>query len=175
MLGNYLKEAGLTEGRRTGVPRIFSSMEANESDKPTFLMDGERESLTVHLPIQKQFLDGSSGVEMQFVKQDDDLKSKILMALSAGPLSRREIAVSLGYKGISARFAAMIVKMEEEGLIQSFGNDGPRSIGWRLDVDKNLTFLHRQIQFLHCHCLVTMWRCKHLKFPFIFSKHRKND
>ena len=122
LLGNYLKEAGLAEGRRTGIPRIFTSMEANESDKPTFLMDGERESLTVHLPIQKQFLDGSSGVEMQLVKQDDDLKSKILMALSAGPLSRREIAVSLGYKGISARFAAMIVKMEEEGLIQSFGN-----------------------------------------------------
>ncbi len=122
LLGNYLKEAGLTEGRRTGIPRIFTSLEANESDKPTFLMDGERESLTVHLPIQKQFLDGSSGVEMQLVNQDDDSKSKILMALSAGPLSRREIAVSLGYKGISARFAAMIVKMEEEGLIQSFGN-----------------------------------------------------
>ena len=30
------------------------------------------------------------------MKQDDDLKTKILMALSAGPLSRRGIAVSLG-------------------------------------------------------------------------------
>lgn len=122
LLGNYLKEAGLTEGRRTGVPRIFSSMEANGSDKATFLMDGERESLTVHLPVQKQFLDGSNGIEMQLVKQDGDLKSKILMTLSPGPLSRRAIAASLGYKGISARFAATIVKMEEEGLIQSSGN-----------------------------------------------------
>jgi len=50
-LGDYFKELKLTEGRGTGLPIIYSSMEKNGSPEPSFETDEERSYFLCILPI----------------------------------------------------------------------------------------------------------------------------
>ena len=60
-IGNFLKELGLTEGRNTGVPTALEALRENGSPDPLFLMDPERRSLTVRIPVHPAFT-GENGL-----------------------------------------------------------------------------------------------------------------
>ena len=50
----YLKELDLTEGRSTGLPKIFRKMAHNGSPKPIFKTDKERSYFLVRLPVHEK-------------------------------------------------------------------------------------------------------------------------
>jgi len=49
-IGEFFKELRFTEGRCTGIPKIFDSMKANGSPKPVFSTDKDRSFFMVTLP-----------------------------------------------------------------------------------------------------------------------------
>lgn len=51
----FLKELHLTEGRNTGFPNAFAALERNGSAKPEFLMNEERDFISVIIPIHPYF------------------------------------------------------------------------------------------------------------------------
>ncbi|MBN2660421.1 MAG: putative DNA binding domain-containing protein, partial [Tannerellaceae bacterium] len=61
-IGDFLKELRLTEGKGTGFPAIYRTMEANGSPKPTFATD-DATYVLVTLPAHKtdQVSDGANG------------------------------------------------------------------------------------------------------------------
>lgn len=56
-IGEFLKELGLTEGRSTGLPKMFSKMQHNGSPKPIFESDEERTYFLVRLPVHPKVLE----------------------------------------------------------------------------------------------------------------------
>ncbi|TKC94670.1 RNA-binding domain-containing protein [Polyangium fumosum] len=55
-IGELLKELGLAEGRGTGIPRVFRSMEQNGSPEPIFDFDDVRSYFRVTLPVHPEYL-----------------------------------------------------------------------------------------------------------------------
>jgi len=54
-IGDFLKELELTEGRNTGVPKIFRAMERNKSPEPIFETDADRTHFLTILPVHEQY------------------------------------------------------------------------------------------------------------------------
>lgn len=55
-IGEFLKELRLAEGRGTGLPKIYRSMEENGSPRPAFDFDDARSYFRVKLPAHPEFL-----------------------------------------------------------------------------------------------------------------------
>lgn len=53
----FLKELDLTEGRSTGLPKMFSKTQRNGSSKPVFETDEERTYFLVRLPVHPKVLE----------------------------------------------------------------------------------------------------------------------
>ena len=71
MLGGFLKELELTEGRATGIPTILKSLEDNGSPFPKFNTDEDRSFFEVELFIHRAFnIKQSIPVNLQNVKWD---------------------------------------------------------------------------------------------------------
>jgi len=54
-IGDFLKELELTEGRNTGIPKIYRAMERNKSPKPIFQTDDDRITFLTILPVHEQY------------------------------------------------------------------------------------------------------------------------
>ncbi len=123
-IGNFLKEIGLTERRNTGIPTALEALRENGSGDPLFMMDPDRRSLTVRLPVNPAF---SGGVRPVFRPEParrrtrGELRANVLSLLSAGGLSARSIAAGLGYSGVSAGLRAVIAGLVEEGVLEVEG------------------------------------------------------
>ena len=107
-IGDFLKELKMAAGCNTGVPLIFRAMKNNGSGRPIFKTDEDRSYLRVILPIHQIFLEKDFPRAAQINKAvsrqkrarmtREDIRNQILKLLKRkGPLSMREIAVSLGY------------------------------------------------------------------------------
>src|SRR5699024_6272279 len=53
-IGEFLKELDLTEGRSTGLPKMFEKMTRNGSPKPIFETDEDRTYFLVRLPVHEK-------------------------------------------------------------------------------------------------------------------------
>lgn len=61
MIGEFLKELDLTEGRSTGIPKILKVMKENGSPPPKFVTDEDRTSFLIRLPVQERATQGLAG------------------------------------------------------------------------------------------------------------------
>ena len=99
-LGDYFKELKLTEGRGTGLPIIYGSMEENGSPAPVFETDDDRSFFLCTLPVHP--LVKSVSVSRQGLRRDTDIGLNIssLEELneylrSKGELSRNQVGTRL--------------------------------------------------------------------------------
>lgn len=86
-IGEFLKELRLSEGRATGLPRIFKEMEKNGSPKPIFDTDEERSTFLIRLaahPLSYQ----AEGAELQ-VKPKVDI-SRLINYVPSKLIGREE-------------------------------------------------------------------------------------
>lgn len=113
-IGDILKELHLIEGRNTGFPTAFRALRENGSSLPTFLMGDQREFLSVTIPVHPYFLKKK---ETRTIKKDE-YENRVLDALSSGPLLLSELAVAMGYKGISKKLTTTVDSMLAEKKIK---------------------------------------------------------
>ena len=92
-IGDFLKELKLIEGRNTGFPNAKKALRENGSNELSFIMDEDRSFLSVVIPVHDKFLD----------KKENTYENKILGILKQEELSLTELALKMGYKGISAK------------------------------------------------------------------------
>lgn len=92
-IGDFLKELKLIEGRNTDFPNAKKALMKNGSGELRFVMDENRSFLSVIIPVHEKFLD----------KKNDSYEKRILDILSKEELSLTELAIRMGYKGISAK------------------------------------------------------------------------
>jgi ATP-dependent DNA helicase RecG len=111
-LGDFLKELGLTEGRATGLPKIYKEMEKNGSPAPIFQTDDERTSFLVVLPINPGFLE-SADTKIDFRLKNID-REEVLQTLlfCYTPRKRKEIFEKIGignyYKNYKSHILPLI-------------------------------------------------------------------
>ncbi len=132
-IGNFLKELRLTEGRNTGIPTAVEALRANGSADPLFMMDPDRRSLTVHIPVHEAFLDEprrAFRADPSRRRSRDELTREVLTLLSAHELSARGIAAQLGYSGVTTALRGVLADLVEKGVLQVGGRG--RSTVYRL-------------------------------------------
>ena len=128
-IGNFLKELQLTEGRNTGIPMTIRSLLENGSQRPVFINDYQRRSLTVRIPIHKDFLvyeihnpfDWSVREKASGYRTKTELQADILKELKYGKYSARELSRRLGYSGVSTSFNNALEMLESQGIISHSG------------------------------------------------------
>ena len=68
-IGEFLKELEFTEGRSTGIPKIFQAMKANGSPSPEFDFDEDHSYFMVRLPVHPAALEVDDSVTPQVTGQ----------------------------------------------------------------------------------------------------------
>lgn len=109
-IGDFLKELHLIEGRNTGFPNARKALKENESDDLKFEMNPERDYLSVTIPVHPYFNDNKA-------KKKSDYANRVLELVKDRPLSLTEIAVAMGYKGITKKLGTCIDTLSSQGLI----------------------------------------------------------
>lgn len=71
-IGELLKELHLAEGRGTGLPKIYRSMEENGSPEPHFQFDADRTYFRVTLPAHAEFLAMSAMRDSAYLRATGD-------------------------------------------------------------------------------------------------------
>ena len=102
----------------------------NGSQKPVFINDEHRRSLTVRIPVHKDFLsyqirsesDWSVGEPTAKYRTRNELQSDILKELRNGDFSARELSRRLGYSGVSTSFNNALENLEKQKVIFRTGN-----------------------------------------------------
>lgn len=116
IIGDFLKELHLTEGRNTGFRKIRKVLEYNGSPKPVFMTDDERSYFLTVLMIHPE-----AQVELTDTQMD------ILSGCVSGPKSKREIAEMLGHSTVSGNVKKAISELIGHGLLDYTIPDKPRS------------------------------------------------
>lgn len=111
-IGDFLKELKLIEGRNTGFPNAIKALELNGSGTLSFDMDENRNYLSVTIPIHPYFVKKTELSEKEIM-----YRQKIISALKEKPLSKNELAKTMGYKSISAKLSAVVDAMLEERIL----------------------------------------------------------
>lgn len=112
-IGDFLKDLDLTEGRGTGIPKIYQAMEKNGSPSPIFEIDKDKISFLVILPIHPSFL--------RDLGRDQTLspsKMSILLACMNGATSKSEIAAKIGLSARSGTLNRLLPNLITEGLLE---------------------------------------------------------
>ncbi|MCD8295645.1 MAG: putative DNA binding domain-containing protein [Clostridia bacterium] len=110
-IGDFLKELHLIESRNSGYPLVFEALEKNGSGSPIFKMDPNRQYLSVTIPIHPYFLPKVN-------EKDKAFKDKILATLGDNVMSYSELAVAMGYKGITKKLSTTIEDMLTNGTLR---------------------------------------------------------
>ncbi len=118
-IGDFLKELKLTEGRNTGFPTAFAALRDNGSDMPAFEMDPDRGYLTVRIPVHPHFMPKSK-------PKDAAYEEKIISTLRENNYTLTELALALGYKGITHKLKVTVDGMCRTGVLDRvvYGNRG---------------------------------------------------
>ncbi|MCW9708835.1 RNA-binding domain-containing protein [Fodinibius salsisoli] len=128
-IGDFLKELQLTEGRSTGFPKIYDTMEKNGSPEPKFETDDDQyyflATLPVHDRLKEQAQAGAqAGAQVQ--KYDLNKTEKAILAyLDKGPSSRSDIINHLGSGSRSGYFKETLKGLLEDELIAYTHPDSP--------------------------------------------------
>lgn len=118
-IGAMLKDLHLTEGRNTGIPLAKEALKENGSEPPQFMVDDKRSSLIVKIKIHPSFISPEQANKERANKEA--ISTRVLLLLSSKDYSMREIALELGYKGISKTLSGVISSLVENGKIVKKG------------------------------------------------------
>lgn len=124
-IGEFLKELGLTEGRSTGVPKIFKAMAGNGSPPPQFDTDDDRSGCLVRLPVHHlaQWPDQPSlGLTPEVTPQVERL-----IKLLIGEWPRLELQQALGLEDDDHFRMTYLLPAMQAGLVEMKFPDKPRS------------------------------------------------
>lgn len=122
IIGDFLKELKLIEGRNTGIPTIVRAMEQNGSGKPIFETDENRSYLTVILPCHSSFIQTEKEIknsETKSRKSIEEIMELIITALKQnGEMSSKNLAVFIGYTKVTEAVAKAIKQLMIDGKIE---------------------------------------------------------
>ena len=118
-IGDFLKELHLIEGRNTGFPNAIRALKENGSPMLQFIMNPERDFLSVIIPIHEVFNEKSCKAEKQL-----DYQQKILELCTDGHgLTLTELSHAMGYKGITAKLRSTTENLITSGQLIRFTNN----------------------------------------------------
>ena len=138
-IGEFLKELELTEGRGTGIPKIYDALKNNGSPPPRFETDEERTYFLAEILIHPAFLARSPQVSDEVSDQVSDeviealhqslgdTEIRILKFLKQGPTNGPAIAQSFGYSVLTGNIRAALSQLQEKGLVEFTLPDKPQS------------------------------------------------
>lgn len=121
-IGDLLKELHLIEGRNTGFPTVLRTLKENGSPSPKFSYDPDRTYLSVILPIHPAFDSRTKKEKQQILYQN-----KILNTLADHPLTLTQLALKMGYKGITNKLKMNVELLVSNGQIERIAG-GPGEI-----------------------------------------------
>ena len=125
LIGEFLKELDLTEGRSTGVPKILKAMAANGSPAPVSETDDDRTACLIRLPVHP-LAAAAEGEAAQVTGQVTVEVARLLDALS-DDMSRQELQQALELKHRDHFNAAYLAPALRLGLVEMTIPDMPRS------------------------------------------------
>jgi ATP-dependent DNA helicase RecG len=103
-IGEFLKELGLTEGRATGIPKIYDALEQNGSPRPHIETDKGRTYFLIELPSHPAFrakdeIPVKAPVKAPVVESIllNNTERKILALCETRAIGRKELLARLGY------------------------------------------------------------------------------
>lgn len=118
-IGDFLKELHLIEGRNTGFPNAIKALRENGSDLLTFDMDENRSYLSVTIPVHSYFLGKSEKTDKKAAYEN-----LIINVLKNAPLTLTELAIAMGYKGITKKLTKTVDDMLEKEVIEKIAGSG---------------------------------------------------
>ena len=128
-IGEFLKELELTEGRGTGIPKIYDALKNNGSPPPRFETDEARTYFLAEIVIQPAFLQNSRQVIDQVSDEDiealpptpqtlGETELRFLKLVKKGPKNGPAIAESFGYSVLTGNIRSAISSLQEKSLIE---------------------------------------------------------
>ena len=138
-IGEFLKELELTEGRGTGIPKIYNALKNNGSPPPRFETDDPRTYFLVEILIHRAFRKRTHQVPDEVSDQVSDevidalrqslaeTELRILKLLKQGPKNGPAIAQSFGYSVLTGNIRAALSQLQEKGLVEFTLPDKPQS------------------------------------------------
>lgn len=108
-IGDFLKELRLIEGRNTGFPNARKALETNGSPKLKFVMNPERDYLSVIIPVHEYFTNKKN--------KNEEYEDRIVNMLSEKPLSLTELSHAMGYKGITSKLKKTVDSMIDRKIL----------------------------------------------------------
>lgn len=134
-VGDLLKELKFTEGRSTGMPKIYRALEHNGSPPPHLETNDERTYFLIEIPIHPEMLPSTTSPEVTDQVTDEvmdevtdkafaspslalsDTELKLLRLCLKKPAGRQEILAEFGHKSLSGNVRQALKRLKEEGLI----------------------------------------------------------
>ncbi len=138
-IGEFLKELELTEGRGTGIPKIYNALKNNGSPPPRFETDESRTYFLAEILIHPAFLRSGTQVLDEVSDQVSDevidalrqslaeTELRILNLLKQGPKNGPAIAQSFGYSVLTGNVRSALFQLQEKGLVEFTLPDKPQS------------------------------------------------
>ena len=141
-IGEFLKELELTEGRSTGISKIFKVMSANSSPAPEFETDEERSYFITRLPVHPQTIredspeasnDHEGSSTPQATPHDEQVTAHVtpqvaqLLRTARGESVREELQVRLEITERNYFRKAYLTPAIKAGLLEMTLPDKPRS------------------------------------------------
>jgi ATP-dependent DNA helicase RecG len=106
-VGDFFKELKLTEGRASGFPTIYDSMERNGSPNPIFKTDDNFEYFLFVMPINPLF-----------ITKDITEREKMILSFCLSPQKRSEILEHIGLKTQHANYVRNILPLIDRDLLE---------------------------------------------------------
>jgi len=136
-IGEFLKELDLTEGRSTGLPKMFDKMAHNGSPKPIFETDEDRTYFLVRLPVHEKVAELEKLAEQAKQQATPEVTPEVttevtpeiytLLKSVVGEMSRAELMESLGLKDAEHFRKAYLLQAMEQKLIEQTIPEKPTS------------------------------------------------
>lgn len=117
-VGDFLKELRLTEGRATGLPTIYNSMQHNGSPKPQFDTDDEHSYFLAILPIHPSFIVNT---------EEASEKELQILLFCLKPQKRTTILKKIGLSNHAKNYQNYIVQLIDKGWLTYTIPDKPTS------------------------------------------------
>lgn len=102
-IGEFLKELKLAEGRGTGVPKIYKSMEENGSPKPRFDFDESRTYFRVTLPAHPEYVSVSALRSAAYLKATGKNQEALVLIKNAWESHMHSATLAMELMGMYAQ------------------------------------------------------------------------
>lgn len=138
-IGELLKELKFTEGRSTGMPKIYRALAANGSPPPRIETNEDRTYFLIEFPIHPEMrvLEAEAQVkaydQAQVEAYDEaqvklsETELKILHLCQKQATGNKEIIATLGYKSLGGHLKKALKHLQEMGAIAYTIPEKPRS------------------------------------------------